>query len=734
MQPKLGLWLVVSTFLLLAIAYALVVPPLEGFDARAYFRYAGFLHQERRLPTLDRETARYSYELIAQPPLYFAAIALATAPLPMAETLEHARQSENPYHDKSLSLRQTITLPRVAPGVWLTLWVARIVSLVGGLATVIGAWLLVRALLPHQPGVAVAVASIVGFNPQFLFTSVTITNDAWSPALCVLSLWLLARATRQQQAGWSTWLLVGGCAGLAALTKYSTLLIALPGLLLFWRYGRGAGWRRSLHALLWIAVGALLVAGPWYGRNWLLYGSPVPFDQMATVLSSMRRPQPMGTRQLIDTIPWLFTSYWGVFVSILAPPAYLNTTKWLMIIAAAGLLFQLVRNVFTYHALRPTPYDDHFALPFALLWFATIFAGVLHWTRTITFGEQGRLLHVAAPAFALLLLFGWRAWLPQGWQRWLNAFLPFTFVGLALWPLPTLRTNYSLPTPLTPPVAYDRELQATFASGMRVLGIDLPRGAAVAPGERLPLTLYFQTDHEILANYTLFLHLADAKDQLLAQFDGVPLAGRHPTRQWLPGSSFADRYTLTVRTPATSTLATLSLGFYDYADPTQRQPVMDRDQTVLGDRLILAQVRVLAATMAATPVSETAMARWQGGIQLLTAQVKRDMAGTPHSIHLQWQATETLHIDYTVFVQLLDRENRVIAQVDQQPQAGGAPTSTWRRGDGIADHYMLDPPIGPWQQLIVGLYDQGGHRLLLDHPQTGSDYFVLMEIEGQLYE
>ncbi|RIK38838.1 MAG: hypothetical protein DCC55_19910, partial [Chloroflexi bacterium] len=347
---------VLFVFLLLAFVYALIVPPLEGFDALAHFKYAAFLHQEQRLPMLEPEIVDYSYELVTQPPLYFAAIALATAPLPMDQALLFAQESDSPYHEKGLSLRQTITLPKVAGGVVATLWVARLVSLLGGVVTVVGAYALVRTLLPGEPWLAVATAALTGLNPQFLFTSVTVTNDAWTPAVGVVTLWLLARATVRDKVTWYDWALVGLCAGLAALTKYSSLLIGAPGLLLFWRYVRHTGWRAGLLALLWMAGAGVLVAGWWYLRNWSLYGSPVPFAQMAVALPTMQRPQPMPLSQVIETIPWLFSSYWGVFVSIITPPAYLNTTTWLMLIAIAGLLLRLFtihNSQFTIHNSFP---------------------------------------------------------------------------------------------------------------------------------------------------------------------------------------------------------------------------------------------------------------------------------------------------------------------------------------------------------------------------------------------
>ena len=723
MQARHAMIAVALVYLALGFLYARIVPPLKGFDARAHFRYAAYLHETRRLPHLTPETVDISYELITQPPLYFAAIALATAPLPMPAARAYSWESENPYHEMGLSLRQSMTLPTMPAGVAATLWAARLVSLAGGLVTVLGAYALVRLLWPDAPWVALATAAVTGFNPQFLFTSVTVTNDAWTPAVSVLTLWLLARTVRHPTPGWRDWLLVGVAAGFAALTKYSCLLIAAPALWLLWPYVRRAGWRPAGQALAIMIAGALLVSGFWYLRNLTLYGSPIPLEQMAVALPTMQRAIPKSWPEVVETIPWLFTSYWGVFVSIIAPPAYLNTVTWLMLIAAGGLLVAwLAASV-----QRAPAHPARFALLFALVWFGVVFAGVLHWTRTIEFGEQGRLLHAAAPAFALLMVTGWLAWLPARLRPWLAMAIPFLFVGVALWPLPTLARAYALPEPMAPSIDVDRAIDATFAGGMRLIGADLPAGAALTPGQRLPVTLWFTTNQAITENYTLFIHLAGPQDELLYQFDGVPDRSRHPTRQWQPGVAFADRHTLAAAPVLTDTLATLSVGFYDHRDPAARQPVYDAGGAPLGDRLIIGPVRILATATEPPPVQDAPLARWADDLQLLAAEVMRDANGAPTAVQLAWQATETVQTDYTLFVQALDADNRVVAQIDRAPQAGVAPTSTWRKGDIFAGVYALESPATGWRRLILGLYDPTGTRLPLASPTPGQDFLVLLE-------
>jgi hypothetical protein len=98
-------------------------------------------------------------------------------------------------------------------------------------------------------------------------------------------------------------------------------------------------------------------------------------------------------------------------------------------------------------------------------------------------------------------------------------------------------------------------------------------------------------------------------------------------------------------------------------------------------------------------------------------------------VTLYWQAETEMETNYTVFVQLLNEANQVVAQVDAQPQAGTAPTTTWLSGEILTDLYTLALPTGlpPGDyRLITGLYNAAnGQRL---PASSGGDFVGLGEI------
>ncbi len=100
------------------------------------------------------------------------------------------------------------------------------------------------------------------------------------------------------------------------------------------------------------------------------------------------------------------------------------------------------------------------------------------------------------------------------------------------------------------------------------------------------------------------------------------------------------------------------------------------------------------------------------GYQLPTSEIAS--LPTAYSLILYWQAVAEMETNYTVFVQLLNENGQVVAQVDQPPLNGTAPTTTWLTGEILSDPYTLNLPPLPLgtYRLITGLYNGAtGERL-----------------------
>lgn len=81
-------------------------------------------------------------------------------------------------------------------------------------------------------------------------------------------------------------------------------------------------------------------------------------------------------------------------------------------------------------------------------------------------------------------------------------------------------------------------------------------------------------------------------------------------------------------------------------------------------------------------------------------------------VTLYWQALDSGAGQYKVFVHVVDDSGHVVAQHDEFPAAGTAPTESWLPGEVVVDTHLLNVPSGGPYRLVTGLYDpSNGQRL-----------------------
>jgi hypothetical protein len=116
--------------------------------------------------------------------------------------------------------------------------------------------------------------------------------------------------------------------------------------------------------------------------------------------------------------------------------------------------------------------------------------------------------------------------------------------------------------------------------------------------------------------------------------------------------------------------------------------------------------------LAVRPSAPLAVAQVNGGpIHLLDArwQMAPDPQSGEQALHLllYWEAAGSVAKSYTVFTQLFNPAGEIVAQQDNLPVTGLAPTETWSPGRVIRDPYRLPLPAQVDEagyRLIVGLY------------------------------
>ena len=119
-----------------------------------------------------------------------------------------------------------------------------------------------------------------------------------------------------------------------------------------------------------------------------------------------------------------------------------------------------------------------------------------------------------------------------------------------------------------------------------------------------------------------------------------------------------------------------------------------------------------------------------GPIRLLAAAALPARDGAALDVTLYWQAADAVTQSYTVFTQLFDERGAMVAQQDNLPVEGLAPTDTWMPGAVIRDPYRLSLPPGSvppaeTHQLHVGLYNEAGRRPLTLADGTTADHVTI---------
>lgn len=137
--------------------------------------------------------------------------------------------------------------------------------------------------------------------------------------------------------------------------------------------------------------------------------------------------------------------------------------------------------------------------------------------------------------------------------------------------------------------------EADWDGKIQFLGYDV-QDRAYAPGESIPLTLYFQTTGEMDTRYSVFVHLLGGYNPatggpLWAQDDSEPCRSIYPTWNWGVGEVVIDRYTLLIPPEAPAGEYQIEIGFYDWRTMA-RLPVVDAGGQVVGDHVVFGALQI----------------------------------------------------------------------------------------------------------------------------------------------
>jgi hypothetical protein len=272
-QQKL-LLIPISLYLILSFLYLMAIPVGESPDEPGHVVCIEQVIFEQQIPhsrsTVDESILWWSRENIFSEymcyhmPLYYllggATVQLVTAVT--GKPYHFTFPSTNPaFDDDTLAMFVHPVPPELGQlGQPFHLISLRILSIMAGLVTLIGTYIVSGRLFPQEPYIPPLATTLIAGWPQFLFISRAISNDGLATALAVMTLVVLSQTGSPRRLPWAALLSV-----LAFLTKLSvafTVGIVAVVWLVEWRFiaseKRPYWWALFWMVIIWIGTIGLL--------------------------------------------------------------------------------------------------------------------------------------------------------------------------------------------------------------------------------------------------------------------------------------------------------------------------------------------------------------------------------------------------------------------------------------------------------------------------------------------
>jgi len=266
----------------------------------------------------------------------------------------------------------------------------------------------------------------------------------------------------------------------------------------------------------------------------------------------------------------------------------------------------------------------------------------------------------------------------------------------------------SIAAPTTFPDPADIEigqrLAMDVAENVDLLGFDQPF-EQVESGQILPLALYWHTLQTPTADYEAIVTLDCGEQGIVGETTTIA-----PDPTWQAGQILRADSWLWIQ-PITS----------------DGVPLTDA-----SCELMLNDIYLQTVTLTAPPhVFTTPSFTHPSGVGLGDVATLQGYdvieSDTDLDVTLFWQADGVTDGSYTVFVQMIDENGRLLTQQDHIPAAGTRPTTGWVPAEFIRDAYTLSLPAdGTDYNLIVGMYNTDTLQRIPLRDQSGDSITLLL--------
>ncbi len=727
--PQRWAAMIAIAYVILALAYGFANPPFEATDEIRHFRYVRYLVLNRTLPPVSADASK---ELQAHhPPLYYALAALITAPVHSNVGADYAPPA-NPfwgfryYEPSTDNKNQYVHSPDdrwpFSSGATLIVYLARWLSTMFGLGAVLMAYRLGQTLFSDRPAMALGAMAFVAFNPSVLHSASSVNNDA---AAAFFGSWAVVEAAAIAHSGSTRAMAIrlGVALGLGVMSKVSVAVLGVAaaaayGAAVWQRVSQKSNWRLAIKDLGIVILGAALIAGWWFIRNYSQVGDPMGLsDYQSAWVGEADRARLL--REAISGLPYAWTTVWARFDygQIVLPDWTYQLWGVLCALSAIGLVRARLQ-------LRS---------PGVLVTVLAIVLSLAAWgVLMVTIPATAHARHIlhAFPAIGLLLSVGWAGLLPRRYEGAKTqklaslgvGVLGFCFSIFAL--LGYLAPAFAYPHTITALPADSIPASANFEGAAEIVGYRFSSDS-VQPGDRVDVTVYWKPLARTATPLQVFVHLVDSQGIIAAQRDTYPGLGRAATTTWRTGQMLADTYRVfipdTAYAPET---LTVRVGLWN---PAESRPLIAND----SDAFVMGKVNLEPRVGdAPNPVA----VNFENTMTLIGYSLDKRAAEPGGALMLTtyWRAVKP-DSDYWAYVHVVGADSRIWALADSIIVP---PITQWPIGEIRSEmrQIVLAPDTPPGQYTLefglTRILNPGQQRLSVlaeDGHETG-DHIELAQI------
>jgi hypothetical protein len=131
--------------------------------------------------------------------------------------------------------------------------------------------------------------------------------------------------------------------------------------------------------------------------------------------------------------------------------------------------------------------------------------------------------------------------------------------------------------------------EAILGDKVQLLGYNI--GSGFRPGDNVHLTLFWQCLAEMEQSYTVFVHLVDGGDNIVAQKDNPPVDGFYPTTKWQVAEIVRDQYDLLISPDVPMGDYRIEIGMY-LAETGERLEAIGEEGSWPENSILLEKIEV----------------------------------------------------------------------------------------------------------------------------------------------